>query len=104
MYQNFVNNYFAGVKEFFLQKVFTSGKFHSGMKKYLVSELAKKFNRTRPAIMGWIEQGLFPGASLNEEGIVPFWEVPESDLKGFDPPKRGRRKKAKNPQQEKNAA
>jgi hypothetical protein len=57
------------------------------------SEIAAKFNRSLVAVQFWIEQGLFPNAKLNKSGLVPYWEVPESDLKDFKPPERGRRKK-----------
>lgn len=42
--------------------------------------------------MHWIEDGLLPNAALNESGIVSYWEIPETDLQNFSPPKRGRPK------------
>lgn len=65
------------------------------MKKLRISEIAKKFNRSRVAVQFWVEQGMFPNAELNTAGLVPFWEIPEEDVKKFTPPARGRKPKNK---------
>ena len=60
------------------------------MKKLRISEIAKKYNRSRVAVLNWIKDGLLPGAVLNDQGLIPYWEIPESDLKNFKIPESGR--------------
>lgn len=62
-------------------------------KTHKIKDLAKLYNRNRDTILLWIHQKSFPNAKLNTDGVLPFWEIPESDLSDFNPPKRGKPKK-----------
>jgi hypothetical protein len=42
----------------------------------------------------WCKQGRFPGAYEEKTLRGPVWQIPESALEGFTPPKRGRRPKS----------
>lgn len=74
----------------FLQRFNFSAKSDYGMRKLLISDIAKEKNVTQVTVLNWIKNGLLPGAKLNDSGIVPFWEIPETALKKFKKPSRGR--------------
>jgi hypothetical protein len=63
-----------------------------GKEKMLTSkEIAERLNRPYSTIALWLRQGRFPNAVKDESsprGVVYF--VPESDLKNFQEPERGR--------------
>ena len=61
----------------------------------LVSQIAEKFDRDHSTVLRWIEKNHFPNARLVETPTINYWEVPASDLKGFEPPSRGPKKKAR---------
>ena len=43
----------------------------------------------------WATQGYFPNAVKHESPSGGFWTIPETDLKGFEKPQRGRPPKLK---------
>ena len=61
----------------------------------MVSEVAQRLGESERNIRNWAKQGIFPGAELTESPRGPYWEIPESDLKSFSKPARGRPSKKK---------
>lgn len=62
--------------------------------KYLkASEVAKKYEVNPFTVKGWIRNGLFPNARLEETIAGSIWLIPESDLENFKKPEMGRPKK-----------
>lgn len=59
------------------------------------SEVARKYNVNSYTVKGWIRNGLFPNARLEETIAGSVWLIPESDLKDFVKPEKGRPKKTK---------
>lgn len=59
------------------------------------SEVAKRYDVTSYAVKGWIKNGLFPNAKLEENIAGSVWLIPESDLENFKKPEMGRPKKVK---------
>lgn len=63
------------------------------MDKFLTAkQLAEKYGVIKRVALGWIERGYFNNAVKADSGCgVKFWQIPESDLKDFQPPvRRGR--------------
>ena len=50
--------------------------------------------RPYQTVMGWLQSGLVPGAKLVESPIGNYYEIPADVAESFEPPKRGRPKKA----------
>ncbi len=59
------------------------------------SDVAEKLKVSAITVRVWCRRGLFPNATVTETPRGPYWEIPESDLEGFKPPKMGRPLKAK---------
>lgn len=58
-----------------------------------VKEVADRLNRPAPTIRLWVRQGKFKNAKLEETPAGSYWAIPESDLRGFSEPERGRPQK-----------
>lgn len=64
------------------------------MKYFTIPQIQKKYKKqNRTTILKWIHAELFPNAMLEESPIGTYWLIPESDLIGFTPPRRGQPKK-----------
>jgi hypothetical protein len=64
------------------------------MNELTAKEIADLFGVEKRVAQGWIQRGYFPNAHKERHEFVgSVWKVPESDLKGFVPPKSGRPKK-----------
>jgi hypothetical protein len=64
------------------------------MRNLTAKEIAERHNVEKRVAQGWIQRGYFPNAFKEpHEFLGSVWKVPESDLKGFKPPKPGRPKK-----------
>ncbi|MGH9824023.1 MAG: helix-turn-helix domain-containing protein [Blastocatellia bacterium] len=53
-------------------------------------EVAQRLNESRRTVLNWVMAGIFPGATREETRVGSYWLIPESALKGFEKPKRGR--------------
>ncbi|MGH9761246.1 MAG: helix-turn-helix domain-containing protein [Blastocatellia bacterium] len=60
----------------------------------LVPQVAERLGESERTIRNWARKNLFPGAKLMESPRGPYWMIPESDLKSFKKPPRGRPRKA----------
>ncbi len=59
-------------------------------------QVADRFNVTAANVRLWCRRGLLPNAYEMKESRGNVWMIPESDLRGFEPPKKtGRPPKAK---------
>ena len=58
-------------------------------------EVAERIDAGGSSVRKWAARGLFPGARLITDSIVPYWLIPETALDGFVKPTQGRKKKAK---------
>ena len=58
-------------------------------------EVAERLQVSAITVRVWCRRGLFPNAKVTETPRGPFWEIPESDLENFEPPKMGRPPKPK---------
>ncbi|MDQ5837220.1 MAG: helix-turn-helix domain-containing protein [Acidobacteriota bacterium] len=54
------------------------------------AQVAERLNVAQPTVKLWCRQGRFPNAKLEETPRGPVWQIPESDLADFEPPKMGR--------------
>jgi predicted site-specific integrase-resolvase len=54
------------------------------------SKVAERLGVAHSTVRAWCNRGLFPNARLEETIVGSFWVIPESDLKDFQPPERGR--------------
>jgi hypothetical protein len=62
------------------------------------AQVAERMSVSVHAVRFWIKRGLLPNAYEVAESRGPVWRIPESDLKGFEPPKKtGRPPKATAP-------
>lgn len=52
------------------------------------AQVAERMNVTVHAVRFWIKRGLLPHAYEKEESRGTVWMIPESDLEGFEPPKK----------------
>jgi predicted site-specific integrase-resolvase len=60
-------------------------------KKFLkASEVAKRYEVSSVSVRSWIKQGLLPNARFEQTIAGSVWLIPESDLKNFQKPERGR--------------
>ncbi len=59
------------------------------------AQVAERLDVGRSTVNLWCRQGRFPSARVERSPVGSYWLIPESDLKGFQPPKRGRTPKAK---------
>lgn len=71
------------------------------VKKLTAKEVAERFDVRKKVVVGWFARGKFPNAvkSTDRHG-VDFWEVPESDLEGFEPQRRKGKPSVENPSKE----
>jgi predicted site-specific integrase-resolvase len=58
------------------------------------SQVAVRLGVAQPTVKLWCRQGRFPNAEIDETPRGPVWQIPESDLEGFEQPKMGRPAKA----------
>jgi hypothetical protein len=58
--------------------------------KLTTAQAAERLKVAQPTVKLWCRQGKFPNAQLEETPRGPVWQIPESDLKNFEPPKMGR--------------
>lgn len=54
------------------------------------TQAAERLGVGKSTVNLWCRQGRFPNAYAREEARGNVWYIPESDLKNFEPPKRGR--------------
>lgn len=66
----------------------------SSEKMLTVREVAERIEAGASSVRKWAASGIFPGAKLNEDSIVPYWMIPESALAGFIKPTQGRKPQA----------
>jgi hypothetical protein len=65
-------------------------------KELSTGDVAQRFNASPITVRLWCRRGLFPNAREVQETRGSVWKIPESDLKGFEPPKKtGRPPKSK---------
>lgn len=63
------------------------------MREFSVNEIADKFGVSKDVALRWCKEGRFPNAYQLKDikiGTGHPWRIPESDIKGFVPPKPGR--------------
>ena len=60
------------------------------MKRMTTSEVAQRLGVAQVTVNVWCLQGKFPNAAREATPRGAVWTIPESDLKGFEKPKRGR--------------
>jgi excisionase family DNA binding protein len=53
-------------------------------------EVAEQLGVAYQTVMAWIYQGKFPGAKKEETPRGDYYLIPQSDVTGFEKPKRGR--------------
>ena len=58
-------------------------------KEITTSELAERYGVGHSTARGWCTAGLFPNARQEETPRGAVWMIPEGDLQGFTPPRRG---------------
>ncbi len=66
-----------------------------GEKMLTVSDVAGRLGESNRTIRNWATSGLFKGARREDSYRGPVWLIPESALKGFEKPVRGRPPKKK---------
>lgn len=64
-------------------------------KTYTARQLAERYAVATSTVRGWLLRGILPGAVLRETALGSYWEIPESALADFEPPKPGPVPKAK---------
>lgn len=57
-------------------------------------QFAQAIARPYQTVMNWLQGELVPGARLVESPIGSYYEIPANVVGTFEPPKRGRPKKA----------
>jgi hypothetical protein len=55
-----------------------------------VSEVAQRLGESDRTVRNWVNQNLFPGAMLEKSPRGPYWMIPETALRSFEKPPRGR--------------
>jgi excisionase family DNA binding protein len=65
------------------------------MNELTTSQTAVRLNVGASTVRLWCQQGKFPNARAQDTPRGTVWLIPESDVKGFDKPKRGRVPNAK---------
>ncbi len=58
--------------------------------KLTTAQVADRLGVSQQTVKLWCRQDKFPNAELELTARGPIWQIPESDLKDFTPPKRGR--------------
>ncbi len=58
--------------------------------KLTTSQVAERLGVSQPTVKLWCRQGKFAQAEIEQTTRGPVWQIPETDLIGFEPPKRGR--------------
>ncbi len=58
--------------------------------KLTTSQVAERLGVSQPTVKLWCRQGKFARAEIEQTARGPVWQIPETDLTGFEPPKRGR--------------
>jgi helix-turn-helix protein len=58
-----------------------------------VKEVAQRLSAAPSTVRAWLKEGLFPGARLITDSIVPYWLIPDTEVTAFDKPKPGRPRK-----------
>jgi len=58
------------------------------------AQVAERLEVGRSTVNLWCRQGKFPGARIEASPVGDYWMIPASDLKDFQPPKRGRTPKS----------
>jgi hypothetical protein len=54
-------------------------------------EVASRIDAGASSVRKWAARGLFPGAQVITDSIVPYWVIPETALVGFVKPTQGRK-------------
>lgn len=65
------------------------------MKRLTTAEVAERLGVAQVTVNVWCLQGRFANATREETARGPVWTIPESDVKGFVKPRRGRVPKSK---------
>jgi hypothetical protein len=65
------------------------------MKSLSTTEAAERLGVAQVTVNVWCLRGLFPNALREETARGPVWTIPESDVRRFVKPKRGRIPKSK---------
>jgi hypothetical protein len=60
-----------------------------------VKDVAQRFEVADGVVRGWCIAGYFPGAKKEKTPLGEYWQIPESDLQGFEKRKPGRPPKPK---------
>lgn len=69
-------------------------------KELTTSELAERYGVSHSTARGWCTSGkFFRNARLDKTPRGDFWVVPESDLEGFVPPRRGPKPRTQQPEE-----
>lgn len=68
-------------------------------KELTTSELAERYKVGQSTARGWCTSGYFPNARLDKTPRGDFWVVPEADLEGFVPPRRGPKRRSQQPEE-----
>ncbi len=66
-------------------------------KQLTTREVAEKYGVKQITVRVWCEKGVFKNAYKETSPRGDFWQIPESDLKGFEPQKRRGRPTSENP-------
>ena len=59
------------------------------VKEITTSKLAERYGVGHSTARGWCTAGLFPNARQEDTPRGAVWMIPEGDLEGFIPPRRG---------------
>jgi len=59
-------------------------------KNLTTAQAAERLGVAQPTVKLWCRQGRFPNAAIEETARGPVWQIPETDLNNFEPPKMGR--------------
>lgn len=59
-------------------------------------EFAKAIDRPYPTVAYWLQNDKIPGATSLMVGEAKFWQIPETAVKNFKPPTKGRPPGSKN--------
>ena len=70
------------------------------MKMLTTSKVAERLGVGQSTVNLWCRQGRFPKAVLVETPQGGYWQIPESDLRGFKKPAMGRPRKPKKAESE----
>lgn len=65
------------------------------MKRLTTAEAAERLGVAQVTVNVWCLKGLFPNATREDTPRGPVWTIPESDVRGFVKPTRGRVPKRK---------